>query len=104
MVYEVDCRVILASVVLWAAIIGVQDGFGAACGECLGDCFQAQVTTPRVGPFVVLLGQYGTDEAQGGGAVGEDADHVAAAADLAASGAPGGCWTRPGARPPWAPR
>jgi hypothetical protein len=29
-----------------------------------------------LGPFVVLLGQDGADEADDGGAVGEDADHV----------------------------
>jgi len=34
------------------------------------------------GPFVGLLGQHGADEADDGGPVGEDADHVGAAADL----------------------
>jgi hypothetical protein len=35
------------------------------------------------GPFVVLLGQDGADEADQGVAVGEDTDDVGAAADLA---------------------
>src|SRR4051812_50218041 len=35
------------------------------------------------GPFVVLLGQDSADQADDGGPVGEDADHVGAAADLA---------------------
>ncbi len=34
------------------------------------------------GPLVVLLGQDRPDEPDDGGAVGEDADHVGAAADL----------------------
>ena len=36
-----------------------------------------------LGPFVVLLGEHGADQADQGGAVGEDADDVGAAADLA---------------------
>ena len=35
------------------------------------------------GPFVVLFGQRRADEADDGGPVGEDADDVGAAADLA---------------------
>ena len=37
---------------------------------------------PGFGPFVVLFGQHGADEADQRGAVGEDADDVGAAADL----------------------
>jgi hypothetical protein len=36
----------------------------------------------RFGPFVVLFGQHGADEADQGGAVGEDADDVGAPPDL----------------------
>jgi hypothetical protein len=32
------------------------------------------------GPLVVLLGEHGADQADGRGAVGEDADHVGARA------------------------
>jgi len=33
-------------------------------------------------PFIVLLGQHGADQSGDGVAVGEDANHVGAAADL----------------------
>jgi hypothetical protein len=42
---------------------------------------QAEVA-PGFRPFVVLFGQHGTDEADQGVAVGEDADHVGATSDL----------------------
>ena len=37
---------------------------------------------PRLGPFVVLFGQHGADEADQRSAVGEDFDDVGASADL----------------------
>ena len=42
---------------------------------------QAEVA-PGLGPFVVLFSQHGADETDQRFAVGEDADHVGAAADL----------------------
>ena len=36
----------------------------------------------RFDPFVVLFGEYRPDQTDEGGAVGKDADHVGAAADL----------------------
>jgi hypothetical protein len=47
----------------------------------LGQDFETEVASP-FGPFVVLLGEHGADEADQGAAVGEDADHVGAASDL----------------------
>jgi hypothetical protein len=44
--------------------------------------FLAQVAAFGDGPVVVLVEQDGADEADDGGVVGEDADHVAAAFDL----------------------
>jgi hypothetical protein len=46
-----------------------------------GEQFQAHVAA-SFGPLVALLGKNGADEADQGAAVGEDADHVGAAADL----------------------
>ena len=48
-----------------------------------GDGFQAHVPCALDGPFVVLLQQQGTDQADHRLFVGEDPDHVAAALDLA---------------------
>src|SRR4051794_17527509 len=50
--------------------------------SALGEDLEAEVAA-AVGPFVVLLGQDGADEADDRAAVGEDADDVGAAADLA---------------------
>jgi hypothetical protein len=47
----------------------------------LGDRFGAYVAAGNL-PFVVLFGEHGADEADDRAAVGEDADDVAAAADL----------------------
>ena len=46
-----------------------------------GEDVEAEVAA-LFGPFVVLLGQDGADQADQGGPVGEDADDVGAAADL----------------------
>ena len=48
----------------------------------VGEDFQADVAA-LFGPFVVLPGEHGADEPDQGVAVGEDADDVGAAADLA---------------------
>jgi hypothetical protein len=56
----------------------VGDGGDAGPGQDV----EAQVAA-AFGPLVVLLGQDGADEADQGGAVGEDPDHVGAPADLA---------------------
>jgi hypothetical protein len=58
---------------------GIGDGGDAGPGED----FQAEVAA-AFGPLVVLLGQDRADQADQGVAVGEDADHVGAAADLPA--------------------
>jgi len=52
------------------------------CGAASGDQLEAEVAA-LFGPFVVLLGQDGADQAGDRVAVGEDADDVGAAADLA---------------------
>ena len=57
-------------------------GRGGGGEPGLGEDVQADVAA-HLGPFVVLLGQDGADEADQGVAVGEDADDVGAAADLA---------------------
>ena len=54
---------------------GGVDGLGA------GEDVESEVAA-AFGPFVVLLGQDGADEADDGGPVGEDPDDVGAAADL----------------------
>jgi hypothetical protein len=59
-----------------AAGLAVDDGEPG-----LAQDFQADVAA-HLGPFVVLFGQDGADEADQGGAVGEDADNVGAAADF----------------------
>lgn len=59
-------------------VVGVGDEGESAAVECV----EAEVAA-AVGPFVVLFGQDGSDEADDGGSVGEDADHVGAAADFA---------------------
>ena len=57
---------------------GVGDGGDAGAGEDV----EAEVAA-AFGPFVVLFGQDGADEADQGVAVGEDPDDVGAPADLA---------------------
>lgn len=52
-------------------------GAGAAAGKDV----QADVAA-HLGPFVVLLGQHGADQADEGFTAGEDPDDVGAAADL----------------------
>ena len=47
------------------------------------DGFQGHVAGALDGPFIVLLEQDGADEADDGGLVGEDADDLGAALDLA---------------------
>ena len=51
------------------------------CGAGAGEDVEAEVAAD-FDPFVVLFGEHGADEADEGGAVGEDADDVGAAADL----------------------
>ena len=58
-----------------SSVVGV-DGLGS------GEDVESEVAA-AFGPFVVLLGQDGADEPDDRGAVGEDADDVGAAADLA---------------------
>jgi hypothetical protein len=60
------------------------------CGVRVGDLGQAAFgedvqadVAAHLGPFVVLLGEHGADQADEGGPVGKDADDVGAAADLA---------------------
>ena len=53
------------------------------------------------GPFVVLFGQHGADEADQGGAVGEDADDVGAPPDLLVESFLGVVRTRSVARSVW---
>jgi hypothetical protein len=48
---------------------------------CAGEDVDAEVAT-SFGPFVVLFGEHGTDQAGDGVAVREDPDDVGAAADL----------------------
>ena len=57
-------------------------GGGSGGGSAAGEDFEAEVAA-AFGPFVGLLGQDGADEADDRVAVGEDADGVGAAADLA---------------------
>src|SRR3712207_3383838 len=59
--------------------VGVRAGEGSDAGA--GEDVEAEVAA-AFGPFVVLLGEDGADEADEGVAVGEDADDVGAAADL----------------------
>ena len=55
---------------------------GAGRGDAgAGEDVQAEVAA-AFGPFVVLLGQDGADEADQGVPAGEDPDHVGAAADF----------------------
>jgi hypothetical protein len=56
--------------------------FDLGVGERLGDRLGAHVAPRGDGPLVVLFGEQGADETDDGGAVGEDADDVGAAADL----------------------
>jgi hypothetical protein len=53
------------------------DDFHPRFGEDLGAHLAA-----LLGPFVGLFSEYGTDQPDDGGPVGEDADHVGTAADL----------------------
>ena len=65
------------------------DGHLRVCGvrvsdlgeAAFGEDVQADVAA-HLGPFVVLLGEHGADQADQGGPVGKDADDVGAAADL----------------------
>ena len=57
-------------------VVGDTDGVG------FGEGVESEVAA-LLGPFVVLLGQDGADEPDNGASVGEDADDVGAAADLA---------------------
>jgi hypothetical protein len=60
-------------------------GFGCGIGEvaqpAFGEDVEAEVTA-LFGPFVVLLGQDGTDQPDQRCPVGEDADDIGAAPDL----------------------
>ena len=76
-----------------------RDGSDAAAGEDV----EAEVAA-AFGPFVVLLGQHGADQADEGVAVGEDADDVGAPADLPVEPLGGVVATRSAARPPWGRR
>src|SRR3712207_9370644 len=66
-------------------LLGGGGGVGVRAGEgsdaAAGEDVEAEVAA-AFGPFVVLLGQHGADQADQRVAVGEDADHVGAAADL----------------------
>ncbi len=57
-------------------------GSGDEVQAAFGEDVEAEVAA-AFGPFVVLLGQDGADEADQGVSVGEDADGVGAASDLA---------------------
>src|SRR4051794_35319402 len=57
-------------------------GVGVGHGLALGQEVESEVAA-AFGPLVVLLGEDGADQADDRWAVGEDADHVGAAADLA---------------------
>ena len=48
-----------------------------------GDAFQGHVAAALDGPFVVLLEEQSADQAEDGVVVGEDADHLGSALDLA---------------------
>jgi hypothetical protein len=54
----------------------------AVAGAALGEDVEADVAA-HLGPLVVLFGEDGADETNQRRAVGEDADDVGAAADLA---------------------
>ena len=73
-------------VVTGGSCCGLQggQGGGGGCrrGAGFGEDVEAEVAA-AFGPFVVLFGQDGADEADQGLAVGEDADDVGAAADFA---------------------
>src|SRR5690606_7906802 len=66
----------------WGGLGGFAGGLAVDEGESgLGQDLDAHVPA-LFGPFVGLFGQDRADEADDGGAVGEDADDVGAAADL----------------------
>jgi hypothetical protein len=66
----------------WGGVGGWRVGLSIDEGQpCLGEDLDAHVAA-LFGPFVGLLGQHGADEADDRCPVGEDADHVGAAADL----------------------
>jgi hypothetical protein len=68
----------VSGVTSWVAVsAGVDDGEAG-----LGEDVEAEVAA-ALDPVVVLLGEHGADQPDQGGSVGEDADHVGAAADLA---------------------
>jgi hypothetical protein len=54
-----------------------------------------------LGPVFVLFGQGGADEADCGGAVGEDPDHVGASADFAVEPFDSSMSGKPGDVSPW---
>lgn len=58
-------------------------GLRFGVGDCLwaGGDFEAEVAA-AVGPFVVLFGQHGADEADDGDSLGEDSDDVGLAPNL----------------------
>ena len=71
--------------------MGSRDVGGVGAGEDV----EAEVSA-AFGPFVVLLGEHGADQADEGLAVGEEAQDVGAAADLAVESEPEPCEARPG--------
>src|SRR3954471_2445165 len=79
--------------------------FGRGVLICSGFAEEVQAEAAAgFGPFVVLFGQHGADEADECGAVGEDADDVGAAADLLVESFLGVVGTRFGARSVWGTR
>jgi hypothetical protein len=74
-------------------VVHLLGGVGGEGEAGAGEDVDAEVAA-AFGPFVVLLGQDGADEADEGVAGGEDADDVGAAADLPVEAFLGGCWTR----------
>jgi hypothetical protein len=61
---------------------GLVGGLLGVVGSRLGEDVEPEVA-PCFGPFVVLFGQDGADEADDRASVGEDADGVGAASDFA---------------------
>ena len=67
----------------WGELLSVELGVGFVEGAdaCLSQGFEAHAAGGD-GPFVVLFGHYGSDEPDHRASGGEDADDVAATADL----------------------